>query len=128
MKITKPPVKMNPDHIIQEKINHPVCPFCEKAHRLSKSKIAIDPEQIFIQDKGIRTRCEYTYYSFTDQPERNAYIELICIVLTKLHLFRNHIARFKKIEYHCNNCGAEWVSDPYPLDLCDKINWNDTIK
>ena len=128
MNITKPPIQINPYHIIEDKINHPVCPFCQKANRLCKSKIDTDPRQVFILDKGISIYREYIYYSFTDLPEYNKYIDLICIVFTKLHLFRKHITKFKKIKYRCNNCGAEWISDPYPLNLCDKINWNDVIK
>ena len=127
MKVIKPPAKMNPDIILEEKMKHPICPFCGADKERTIVCNDIEGDTIYQYRLGVKLVSTKYYYGFSNISKYKFISLLIEPIAFLLNVFgvSNFFIYYK---FHCQNCGAEWESDPYPTDLCKKINWNNLLK
>mgnify|MGYP002623915622 CR=1 FL=1 len=93
MKITKLPNVLDPSLMIQKKMREKfaVCPFCGESRRKDLyGKFGVELIN-YVPSKGYYGRAKGDWFG----PKHLYHIDC----------------------YRCRTCGAEWESDPYPVDI-----------
>lgn len=99
MKINKLPDKIDPVTIIKKNIDKKfrVCPFCGEAREYSLLKNSYGIEKInYYPPKGWHGPAKGDIFGW--------------FIPSRWHYWRIE-------SYRCHTCGAEWESDPYPIDI-----------
>lgn len=118
---------MNPDIILEEKIKHPTCPFCGADKERTIVREDTEGNTIYQCKPGVFLMSTKYCYGFSSVPKYKfirSLIKPIAFILSTFGLANCFVSYI----FHCQNCGAEWESDPYPTNLCEKINWNNLLK
>ena len=102
MKLTKLPDSCDPNLLIKERSRKifSVCPCCGESKNYH-----------LLENNGGVERIEYVNPNGWYGPAKGYWIGL---------LFPNRWYHWRIDNYKCHSCGAEWESDPYPIDVGDK--------